>query len=120
MANQYQSSNNRESSITGKGKEDALGQSEQFLEFQERLSRVAPIDRPVLILGERGTGKELAATRMHFLSRAFQNPEERLKFLSLILFLVLIDILLLVIRFFLNSGFLRLKELPVIQLHNSV
>jgi psp operon transcriptional activator len=74
MADQYHSSNNRESSITGKGKEDALGQSEQFLEFQERLSRVAPIDRPVLILGERGTGKELAATRMHFLSKRWQGP----------------------------------------------
>ena len=53
---------------------EALGQSEVFLEFQERLSRVAPIDRPVLLLGERGTGKELAATRMHYLSRRWQGP----------------------------------------------
>ena len=53
---------------------EALGQSEAFLEFQERLSDVAPIDRPVLLLGERGTGKELAATRMHFLSRRWQGP----------------------------------------------
>ena len=42
---------------------EALGQSEKFLEFQERLSRVAPVNRPVLLLGERGTGKELAAGR---------------------------------------------------------
>ncbi len=52
----------------------ALGQSESFLEFQQDLSRVAPIDRPVLILGERGTGKELAAARLHFLSKRWQGP----------------------------------------------
>lgn len=53
---------------------EALGQSEAFLEFQERLSRVAPVDRPVLLLGERGTGKELAASRLHFLSKRWQGP----------------------------------------------
>ncbi len=53
---------------------EALGQSEVFLEFQEYLSRVAPINRPVLILGERGTGKELAASRLHFLSKRWQGP----------------------------------------------
>jgi psp operon transcriptional activator len=52
----------------------AIGQSEIFLEFQERLSRVAPIDRPVLLIGERGTGKELAASRLHFLSKRWQCP----------------------------------------------
>jgi len=36
--------------------------------FQERLSRAARVNRPVLIVGERGTGKELAATRLHYLS----------------------------------------------------
>ena len=53
---------------------EALGQSEAFLTFQEQISRVAPIDRPVLILGERGTGKELAAARLHFLSKRWQKP----------------------------------------------
>ena len=53
---------------------EALGQSEKFLEFRERLSRVAPIDRPVLLIGERGTGKELAASRLHFLSKRWQGP----------------------------------------------
>jgi psp operon transcriptional activator len=54
--------------------DEALGQSEIFLEFQERLSRVAPVNRPVLLLGERGSGKELAASRLHFLSRRWQGP----------------------------------------------
>ena len=53
---------------------EALGQSEVFLDFQEQLSRVAPVDRPVLLLGERGTGKELAASRLHYLSRRWQSP----------------------------------------------
>lgn len=56
------------------GAAEALGQSEVFLEFQERLSRVAPVNRPVLLLGERGTGKELAANRLHYLSRRWQGP----------------------------------------------
>jgi psp operon transcriptional activator len=53
---------------------DALGQSEAFLKFQERLSNVAPVNRPVLLFGERGTGKELAASRLHFLSNRWQDP----------------------------------------------
>lgn len=53
---------------------EALGQSEAFLEFQENLSRVAKVDRPVLLIGERGTGKELAARRLHYLSKRWDGP----------------------------------------------
>ena len=53
---------------------DALGQSEAFLEFQQRLSKAAKVDRPVLILGERGVGKELVANRLHFLSARWDRP----------------------------------------------
>ena len=53
---------------------EAIGQSEAFLEFQEKLSRVAPINRPVLLVGERGTGKELAAARLHYLSGRWERP----------------------------------------------
>ncbi len=53
---------------------EAIGQSEAFLEFQEKLSRVAPINRPVLLIGERGTGKELAAARLHYLSGRWERP----------------------------------------------
>ncbi len=56
------------------GSVEALGQSEAFLEFEERLSRVAPVDRPVLLIGERGTGKELAARKLHFLSNRWKGP----------------------------------------------
>lgn len=55
------------------GMNEALGQSEVFLEFQELLSKIAPINRPVLIIGERGTGKELAAARLHYLSNRWQD-----------------------------------------------
>ncbi|MCH6256069.1 phage shock protein operon transcriptional activator [Puniceicoccaceae bacterium K14] len=53
---------------------EALGNSEAFLDFQSKLSRVAAIDRPILIIGERGTGKELAANRLHFLSKRWDGP----------------------------------------------
>ena len=43
--------------VSVSNRQEALGQSEVFLDFQDRLSRVAPVDRPVLLLGERGTGK---------------------------------------------------------------
>lgn len=53
---------------------EALGTSEAFLQFQDTLSQVAPVERPVLLIGERGTGKELAARRLHFLSQRWEQP----------------------------------------------
>lgn len=53
---------------------EALGQSDVFLDFQELLSRAAQVNRPVLIVGERGTGKELAASRLHYLSKRWDGP----------------------------------------------
>ena len=53
---------------------EALGQSDIFLAFQERLSRAAKVDRPILLVGERGTGKELAASRIHYLSPRWKEP----------------------------------------------
>lgn len=47
---------------------DVLGKSSAFTQALEHLSQLAPLDRPALIIGERGTGKEIAAERLHFLS----------------------------------------------------
>lgn len=50
-----------------------IGESANFLEMQEHISVVAPLNKPVLIVGERGTGKELVAARLHFLSRRWEQ-----------------------------------------------
>jgi len=50
-----------------------LGESLAFMTLAEQISRVAPLDRPVLVIGERGTGKELVAARLHFLSRRWDG-----------------------------------------------
>jgi psp operon transcriptional activator len=51
-----------------------IGESPVFLEVLEHVSRVAPLNRPVLVIGERGTGKELIAARIHFLSGRWDYP----------------------------------------------
>jgi psp operon transcriptional activator len=51
-----------------------IGQTRSFLDLMEQVSRVAPLDRPVLLIGERGTGKELIAARLHFLSARWDRP----------------------------------------------
>jgi len=51
-----------------------IGQSTAFLDALERASRAAPLDRPVLVIGERGTGKELVAERLHRLSPRWDQP----------------------------------------------
>src|SRR5688500_20350072 len=51
-----------------------IGQSLAFLDAVERASRAAPLNRPVLVIGERGTGKELIAERLHHLSPRWAGP----------------------------------------------
>ncbi|MFG0606919.1 phage shock protein operon transcriptional activator [Vibrio mimicus] len=51
-----------------------LGESPAFLAVLDKVSRLAPIDRPVLVIGERGTGKELIAQRLHYLSKRWEQP----------------------------------------------
>lgn len=51
-----------------------IGQSDNFLAVLEQVSMAAPLAKPVLIVGERGCGKELIAARLHFLSERWQRP----------------------------------------------
>jgi len=51
-----------------------IGQSGAFLDAVERASRAAALNRPVLVIGERGTGKELVAERLHRLSARWAGP----------------------------------------------
>src|SRR5690606_23201232 len=51
-----------------------IGQSAAFQDAVERASQAAALDRPVLVIGERGTGKELIAERLHRLSARWDKP----------------------------------------------
>jgi len=51
-----------------------LGESTAMTRVFEQVSRAAPLDRPILVVGERGTGKELIAARLHYLSRRWDRP----------------------------------------------
>ena len=51
-----------------------IGQSGAFLDAVERTSRAAPMRRPVLVVGERGTGKELIANGSTSSASAGKNP----------------------------------------------
>jgi len=51
-----------------------IGQSTAFLDALDRASQAATLDRPVLVVGERGTGKELIAERLHRLSLRWDGP----------------------------------------------
>jgi len=46
-----------------------LGASAPMIEVYEQLSRVAPTDATVFLVGESGTGKDLAAQTLHVISR---------------------------------------------------
>lgn len=53
--------------------DNLIGQSNNFVEVLEQVSQIAPLNKPVLVIGERGTGKELIAARCHFLSQRWQQ-----------------------------------------------
>ena len=53
--------------------DNLIGQSNSFLEVLEQISQIAQLSKPVLIIGERGTGKELVAARLHYLSKRWDQ-----------------------------------------------
>ena len=55
-----------------------IGSSPAFLDLMDKISRAAPLDRPLLVVGERGTGKEMIAARLHFLSRRWDQVFQKM------------------------------------------
>lgn len=54
--------------------ENLLGEANSFVDVLEQVSGLAKLNKPVLVIGERGTGKELIAHRLHYLSGRWQGP----------------------------------------------
>ncbi|MGA9607105.1 MAG: phage shock protein operon transcriptional activator [Rouxiella badensis] len=54
--------------------DNLLGEANSFIEVLEQVSQLAALNKPVLVTGERGTGKELIAHRLHYLSGRWQGP----------------------------------------------
>ena len=55
--------------VAGCQADELLGSSKQMTELKALITRIAPFDTTVLIQGETGTGKELAARMIHRLSQ---------------------------------------------------
>ncbi|WP_394144672.1 phage shock protein operon transcriptional activator [Vibrio atypicus] len=53
--------------------QNLIGESPAFLAVLDKVSKLAAIERPILIIGERGTGKELIAQRLHYLSKRWDQ-----------------------------------------------
>ncbi|MEM7442598.1 MAG: phage shock protein operon transcriptional activator [Pseudomonadota bacterium] len=53
---------------------DIIGVAPSFVAVLDQVSRLASIERPVLVVGDRGTGKELLAGRLHYLSPRWEQP----------------------------------------------
>ena len=58
--------------------DNLIGQANVFLEVLEQISQIAPLNKPVLVIGERGTGKELIAARLHYLSTRWDQHYQKL------------------------------------------
>lgn len=53
---------------------EIVGQSPEVRKLIDQIRRVATVPRPLLIVGERGTGKELVARAIHFTSTVSTGP----------------------------------------------
>ena len=63
--------------------QNVIGESHELNKALDHISNLAAIDRSILVTGERGTGKEIAANRLHFLSPRWQGPFIKLNCASL-------------------------------------
>ena len=61
-------------SIAATARGGLIGAAPAFLAMLEHVSRAAALIKPVLVIGERGTGKELIAARLHYLSPRWEQP----------------------------------------------
>lgn len=57
--------------------ERVIGEAPAFMAVLEAVSRIAPLEKPVLVVGERGTGKELIAARLHYLSNRWEADYQK-------------------------------------------
>ena len=55
-------------------RDNLIGEASSFLEVIEQVSQLATLNKPILVVGERGTGKELIASRLHYLSSRWEQP----------------------------------------------
>ncbi|MBL6991170.1 MAG: phage shock protein operon transcriptional activator [Bacteriovoracaceae bacterium] len=53
---------------------ELIGESDVFHKLLDHVSALSKLARPVLVIGERGTGKELIAERIHYLSKVWDGP----------------------------------------------
>ena len=65
-------------SASGRDPPPLIGEAPVFLDMLAHVSRLAALSRPVVVVGERGTGKELVAARLHFLSPRWDRPFVRI------------------------------------------
>src|SRR5690242_14282514 len=70
---ELRATNERLRRIAGK-RWQIVGDSPQMHGVMSKIERVAPVPRPVLVLGPRGTGKELVARAIHMLSPRASEP----------------------------------------------
>ena len=57
--------------------ERLIGEAPAFMQVLESVSQIAPLEKPVLVVGERGTGKELIAARLHYLSNRWEAEYQK-------------------------------------------
>jgi DNA-binding NtrC family response regulator len=70
---ELRATNERLRRIAGK-RWQIVGDSTLMMNVMGKIERVAPVPRPVLVLGPRGTGKELVARAIHYLSPRASEP----------------------------------------------